>query len=1477
MVVFSGTTFCGNSPVDPSLLSLVHNEVAQLSLNLDDLLCQYKEQKDQLESQFLEVKQSLDQLLELPQEFEQMKLDVETLNKSFEQIKQKVAELSSNSEKSEERVKRPTFFGTLDRNEYFTGRVKELETLEKVFTDTNSSPDVRGGARRKGNVLGICGLGGCGKSSLAFEYAWRNLERYPGGVFVLNGESDDLMRAFLQRIHGEFVSTAQSSQRQEAKPFEQLLNETLSWLGNLRDKWLLLVDNLDQKELSPCARTVFLGQWKSKMSGDILVTSRRRSQALSEDLNLLPENCLELDPFTVDESVDFLKKRTGIPTSCDAQDHGEKKLAEELGGLPLALEQAAAYIKALDCSVWLYLQQYCSQKLTLLNARSAKPSTEVYSEERLAVQTTWLLNFKYVVDGGKEQRLGKAAAFFMKIAAFLSPDEIPLDILNVGAPEVDNEGFKKRLEMPIGAKQIVDLLVRFSLFKRKSGDTLSIHRLVQETLKDRCDCEGETDEVLSSAIRMMHQAFLNCVGGTDFLREVLDRLKSPRGKEQDAMRPGSFAFLVCQEATLEARYWKRLSVNAFHLVCNLTKNTSLIMKPRFFCEESARLFCEAALYCYSVGMKSQAYRLQQLVFEILCAIKEPIRYYKDNDLMKVTRILIPVLESDFISRKLAESTVTREKVNDGTGLPLVESTIARGKISDAGTDLPVDTDQTDAGMLEAIKVIAPKAREAFSRGNFQESAEWYTDIIEISNFNIIWGLKKLNPDQPQLVPLGEIFCLRGIAHLKMGNFETAVDDFNTCTCVDIQHYRGYYWKAYALCKLVVGGRNEFISKAQAATAVLRFKFAHSKSDDIQKLQNKFSGLLDQIEYKFVTQVSELKELEQLSGVRNDSSNSSLTVILADGRYDLKKMTLLGGQYYFVCPPGSSASINCINGLKLSHGSFLFENIEFVNHDALPSADPNSMDLGETCSAMGRDKGQVKLNDTENFEALTLGRPSRTETVLTGTTERNIYALIEADDVRSLDIDHCVITGASYSGIVVQSAESPHERRNFSVRSSVISCCSGTGLHLQGDAFYHISIQDNMIEANLLYGIVIDSPFPFYLKKNVISGNGVSGVVAIGPSGGVLVGNEVTCNEGHGILFNKTNVFMEGNVVSGNLAWGVVCCCESDLHCEENVFTNNFCGGLRIMFNGKGNVLVERCEFRENSGPVVFPTAADERCQTDLELKRLVAVPRKVPNTMYIVSFLEFTSQDSETVGKFNSPELLDNGVSDVDVLLHIEASFCSTCYKDLQMDTVVTECPNCRVARYCSKQCLDKAKTVHDPVCKSILEANKDCISCVTFEKLEKLRNVPRPAQEDDHNRGGLSLCAVIAVKVLVPAELQSDLVSVRHTSTPHRICLLACPQQNVWTSFESSIFLFILRYGTNLPDYMMDVKAACILANVGSDSRTVTLYNHRIIPLEKVPGAFSWVERTLHLFKEHVTAPDVPSNDGNVRLKKRKSRKRFR
>ena len=1352
----------------------------QLSCNLDHFVCQYKEQSDLLKSQLYEVQQNLQQLLQLPQKVEQVEHKVETLE-------QKVEDLSCRLARRQESVNPPSFFGALDRNEYFTGRKKELESLDKAFEEVNTTGAGLRSGKRKAKVHGICGLGGCGKSSLAFEYAWHNLERYPGGVYVINGESDELLRSSVQGIHGQFVYKSQPNKHEEAKQFDQLMTETLSWLGSLRHKWLLLVDNMDQKKLSSYTRKMFLGQWKNKTVGEILVTSRRSPQTLCKDLNLRPENCLELDAFSVDESIEFLKKRTGLASAFQNQEEGVKELAQELGGLPLALEQAAAYISELKCSAQSYLEQYREQRSILLNREIAKPCSEVYSEARLAVQTTWRLNFNYIENDETDEGLGKAASFFMKIATYLSPDEIPIEILNVGAPEIDHKYLKDRLKMPIGAEQIVDLLLRFSLFKRKSDDSLSIHRLVQETLKERYSNEGETEKAFCSAIRMLHHAFLDCVGGTDFLHEWrlrLDYLKDDTVSRNDKLRQSLESF---QEAKLESRRWKVLSVNAFHLLFHLLKNSCL--KPDYlFCEETARIFCETAICFYSLGMNSEGYRLQQYVFDILCAVKKSICFYKGDELMKVTRVLRPIDEPTFVAAKLrVPSEETIENVIGQTGLK-------------------IDTTQTNE-LLEGIEMIEPKAREAFSRGDYQASSDLYTEIVNLP----------IAVNQPCARLRGTIFCDRGIANVQMKNIETALDDFNASIYADTELYRGYYWKAYALCNLVESGRTEFTSRAQAAAAVLHYKFARSKAGDIRKLQHKFqnvSGLLNRINYSFVTNVNQLKELEsQLSEER--SSNDSFTVILAEGKFDLNKIVLSGGCYYFVCLPGSSAVLSFREGLFLSEASFLFENVHFEN--SLPSANRDQPLSEATSSTVKRGK----------LLSITLGKSHLIKKEVTAGSERKLYALIEANDVKSLVMEHCSVDFSNGAGLLVEA----HHRQQVivSVRSTEIQMSQGPGIVIRGGrADSHISICDSQLHNNI-HGIVMITPARFYMENNRLVCNSAGGIVAAGGCNGGLLRNLVTVSS-HAVVLQGANATIEQNVISKNFGWGIVCCFGSNLTCKQTSFENNYCGGLRIILNGQGNVLVEKCEFRNNLGPVVFPSNAREIYPSELQCKEFTST-QESPCMFYLRNFLQLTKTVMFDYGdEFKSALLLENRFSDVpDVLPWELRERCSGCWKDLQSVGDFIECSSCLVARYCSKQCSDTARDVHSFVCNSILEANKEC------QPLQLLSDSPIKAA----CQAGNCLCLITALFIVLgPAESRG------------RICILTCPQCNLHTVLLSAhLHCFVMIHGALIKESVMDIKAASILANFDPESDTVTVYWHRIFPVDKVQNGWNWVNRSLDLF----------------------------
>ena len=142
------------------------------------------------------------------------------------------------------------------------------------------------------------------------------------------------------------------------------------WLEQKSD-WLLIFDNVrdaaDLKDYRPRGAT-----------GHVIVTSRNPNwRGIATPL---PVKVLEREAAIV-----FLCQRTGQDDRTAA---GE--LADELGHLPLALEQAAAYTEAKGKSLAAYMALFRQHQRELL--QRGKPSTE-YPD---TVATTWELSFQEV-------------------------------------------------------------------------------------------------------------------------------------------------------------------------------------------------------------------------------------------------------------------------------------------------------------------------------------------------------------------------------------------------------------------------------------------------------------------------------------------------------------------------------------------------------------------------------------------------------------------------------------------------------------------------------------------------------------------------------------------------------------------------------------------------------------------------------------------------------------------------------------------------------------------------------------------------------------------------------------------------------------------------------------------------------------------------------------------------------------------------
>ncbi len=330
---------------------------------------------------------------------------------------------------------RPWLVPDTQRTPYFTGRDELLERLRQQLGESNRAA--------------LCGLGGIGKTQTALEYAVRHRADYPAGVFWINAESTGgLISGFVA------IAAALRLPAAESNDHEDIVTAVLEWF-NGNDGWLLILDNVeDRREVR---------RFVPQHEGHVLITSR---EPVFGELGI--PHGIEVGDFDPEAAVRFLLRRTGHDDAMPEVRASAAELAAELGNLPLALEQAAAYM-AETSAFSAYIHAFRTRRLTLL-----EKSGGLVSHETVAV--TWAANFEAV------QRESPAAADVLRVSALCGANAIPFELFLDGARSL-GDSIAAALSDPddLTMAEVLRPLTRYSLVRSDSAlRAFSVHRLVQE-------------------------------------------------------------------------------------------------------------------------------------------------------------------------------------------------------------------------------------------------------------------------------------------------------------------------------------------------------------------------------------------------------------------------------------------------------------------------------------------------------------------------------------------------------------------------------------------------------------------------------------------------------------------------------------------------------------------------------------------------------------------------------------------------------------------------------------------------------------------------------------------------------------------------------------------------------------------------------------------------------------------------------------
>ncbi|WP_416983901.1 FxSxx-COOH system tetratricopeptide repeat protein [Streptomyces sp. T028] len=348
----------------------------------------------------------------------------------------------------------PKFWNVPQRNTTFTGRGQILEQVRD---------QLRGGMSV---VLpqpqALFGLGGVGKTQIALEYVHRFMADYDLVWWVSAEHVDDVVASLAEL--GALIGAPGGEDMALAS------QETVHMLsrGIPTERWILVFDNADSPE-------DLTGYFPTGSSGHILVTSRNQSWSHQGAT-------LAVDVFLRRESVEHLSRRAPGLTADEAD-----QVATALGDLPLAVEQAAAWLAETATPIAEYLRRLTEQTAAVLALNQAPDYPET-------VAATWNISIERL----KER--SPASVRLLQLCAFLAPEPISSQLLYSKEMIDALKPYDPALQESLLLGRVIREIGQLALAKvDQVSSSIQVHRLVQAVIRSQM-----TEEDRRTARHMVH-------------------------------------------------------------------------------------------------------------------------------------------------------------------------------------------------------------------------------------------------------------------------------------------------------------------------------------------------------------------------------------------------------------------------------------------------------------------------------------------------------------------------------------------------------------------------------------------------------------------------------------------------------------------------------------------------------------------------------------------------------------------------------------------------------------------------------------------------------------------------------------------------------------------------------------------------------------------------------------------------------------